>query len=262
MSYMTLSAPELVAWLGKVWWPFLRISALLWAMPIFGDYLQTPQVRILLAFLLAALLAPMMPAMPAVDPFSLQALVLAGQQILFGGLLGLMVQMLFTVMTMLGQILSMQMSLSAAVMNDPTHGDSVPLMSQLMFLLAGFLFFSLDGHLVVTDVLVESFVTWPPGESVFSLDLNRILGLFGWMFGCALILAMPAVIAMLMVNLCFGVMNRSAPSLNIFALGFPLGLLLGLLCVLLTVSGIPGRFADFASQAMDQMRLMVAGGVR
>ncbi|EKE73959.1 flagellar biosynthetic protein FliR [Gallaecimonas xiamenensis] len=258
-SFLALSGGDLVAWLGKAWWPFLRIGALLWALPLFGDYLQTAQVRVLLALLLASLLAPMMPAMPAVDPFSLQALALAGEQILFGLLLGLMVQMLFTVMTMLGQILSLQMSLAMAVMNDPAHGESVPLMGQLLMVLAAFLFFCLDGHLVVLDVVVESFYTWPPGASLFQLDLQRILGLFGWVFGSALILAMPAIIAMLVVNLCFGVMNRSAPSLNIFALGFPMSMTMGLLCLLLTVSGVPGRFADYTAQAMDEMRLMVTG---
>ncbi|WKE67434.1 flagellar biosynthetic protein FliR [Gallaecimonas kandeliae] len=257
---MTLSAPELTAWLGKAWWPFLRIGALIWAMPLFGDLLTLPQVRVLLALLLALLVAPMMPAMPAFDPFSLGALALATEQILMGALLGLMVQMLFTVMTMLGQMLSLQMSLSMAVMNDPAHGESVPLLSQLLMVLGTFLFFSLDGHLVVLDVLVESFFTWPPGQGLFDLDLQRLLELFGWMFGSALILALPAIIAMLMVNFSFGVMNRSAPSLNIFALGFPLGLTMGLLCLLLTVSGVPGRFAEMASYALDQMRLLVTGG--
>ena len=142
-------------------------------------------------------------------------------------------------------------------MNDPANGQAVPLIGQMLIILGGFLFFVFDGHLVALDVLVESFFTWPPGSSVFALDLNRILALFGWMFGAALILAMPAVIAMLTVNLTFGVMNRSAPSLNIFSLGFPLSMIMGLVSLFLTVAGIPGRYSEFTAYVLNEMRQMV-----
>ncbi|WP_115719461.1 flagellar biosynthetic protein FliR [Gallaecimonas mangrovi] len=259
MTFTELSMPEITAWLGKVWWPFLRVGAVLWTMPVFGDLLQTPQVRILLALAISVVMMPMMPAMPAVDPFSFTALTLAIEQIIFGLLLGFMVQMLFTVMTMLGQILSLQMGLAMGVMNDPVHGDSVPLIGQLLSILAAFLFFALNGHLVVLDVLVQSFYTWPPGDSLYQLSLNRVILMMGWVFGSALLLAMPAVVAMLIVNLGFGVMNRSAPSFNIFALGMPLGMMLGLICLLLTLAEVPTRFSEFTDYALDQMRLVVGG---
>lgn len=251
---VALSGADLMAWLGRLWWPFLRFGALLWVMPLFGDFLSLPQVRVLLALLLASLVAPVVPAMPAIDPFSLSALVLSVEQILMGLLLGLMVQILFNVMTMLGQILSLQMGLAMAIMNDPVNGDSVPLLGQLMLALGALLFLALDGHLVAIDVMVQSFFVWQPGESLFALSLERVLTLFGWLFGAALILAMPAVIAMLLVNITFGVMNRSAPSLNVFSLGFPMSLLMGLVCLLLSVSGVPSRFTEFSGYALGQMR--------
>lgn len=256
-ALLALGGPEFTALLGKLWWPFLRFSALLWTLPLFGDLLTTPQVRILLALALAVLVAPLVPAMPAVEPFSLAAVVLAVEQLLLGALLGLMVQILFTAMTMLGQILSLQMGLAMGVMNDPVHGDSVPLLGQLMMILGALLFLALDGHLVAVDVMVESFFAWQPGASLFDLGLERLLALFGWLFGAALILAMPAVIAMLLVNLTFGVMNRSAPSLNIFSLGFPIGLLMGLICLLLSVGGVPSRFNEFSGYVLDEMRALL-----
>lgn len=258
---MELTGADLSSLLGRVWWPFLRIGALLWAMPLFGDRLTAVRVRILLAMGLAVLAAPMLPSMPSVDPLSLAAMVIAMEQILIGFVLGLMLQMLFTVMSLLGQILSLQMGLAMGVMNDPANGQAVPLIGQLLIVLGTFLFFVFDGHLVALDIVIESFFTWPPGSSIFSLDLSLVLALFGWMFGGALLLAMPAVVAMLIVNITFGVMNRSAPSLNIIALGFPLSMLMGLLSLLLTVAGIPGRYGEFSAHVLDQMRLLVSGVV-
>lgn len=259
-TLVTFSAPELMLWLGKVWWPFLRIGALLWTMPLFNDLIHVATIRILLALSLTALMAPLMPAMPMIDPFSLAALVMALEQIVFGLLLGLMVQMLFTVMTMLGQIISLQMGLAMAVMNDPVNGASVPLQGQILMALGAFLFLGLGGHLVAIDIVVESFRTWPAGASLFQLDLARIVRLLGWVFGASLVLAMPVVIAMLIVNMGFGVITRSAPALNIFALGFPLGMIAGLLCLLLTVFGVPERFSEFSAYVLDQMRWVVVGG--
>lgn len=257
MSLFELTGADITSLMGHLWWPFLRIGALLWTMPMFGDRLTAVRVRILLAVALSVVMAPMLPPMPSIDPFSITAVIMAIEQILLGFFLGLMLQMLFTLMSLLGQILSLQMGLAMGIMNDPANGQAVPLMGQLLIILGAFLFFVFDGHLVAIDVLVESFFTWPPGSSVFVLDLNRILNLFGWMFGGALILAMPAVVAMLTVNLTFGVMNRSAPSLNIFALGFPLSMVMGLVSLFLTIAGIPGRYSEFTSYVLDQMRLLV-----
>lgn len=253
-SLVALSAPEIMSWLGKLWWPFLRIGALLWMMPLLHDFVRATSVRVLLSMLLAILVAPLMPPMPVVDPFSLAALGIAFEQIAFGALLGLMGQMLFTVLTMLGQIISLQMGLAMAVMNDPVNGQSVPLQGQLLMILGGLLFLAVGGHLVMINIVVASFDSWPVGQSLFNLDLQRVISLLGWVFGAALILAMPVIVAMLIVNMGFGVMTRSAPSLNIFSLGFPLTMLTGLGCLLLTIFGVPERFIDFSSYALQQMQ--------
>src|SRR5690606_30862652 len=196
MSLVELTGAEITSLLGRLWWPFLRIGGLLWAMPLFGDQLTIVRIRILLALALAAFMAPMLPSMPSVDPLSLSALVLALEQVLLGLFLGLMLHMLFSIMSLLGQILSLQMGLAMGIMNDPSNGQAVPLMGQMLIVLATFLFFIFDGHLVALDIVVESFFTWPPGSTIYALDLPRLISLFGWVFGGALLLAIPAVIAM------------------------------------------------------------------
>lgn len=256
-ALVAVSSAELTAWLGQWWWPFARLAATFWMLPIYGDGRVTPMVRLFLAFTISLGIAPMMKNMPAFDPFSLEAIVVTIEQIVFGLLFGLTVQLLFAVMTTTGQILAMQMGLAMAVMNDPQNGDSAPLISQLMLIFCTLLFLGIDGHLAVLDILVRSFQAWPPGASLYRLDLMGVVGLFGWCIGAALILALPVVIAMLMVNLTFGVMNRSAPSLNVFSLGFPMTLLLGLLTLSISVSGVPDRYLDLVTHVLDQLTGLV-----
>ena len=256
-SLVGLGFADIVALFGKWWWPFVRLTAALWMMPMFGDSRVAMPVRILFSFLLSLLLAPMMPPMPAIDPFSLGALGVAFEQILFGILLALCLQLLFMVMSLMGQVLSIQMGLAMASMNDPVHGDSIPLVGELFLFLCILLFLGLNGHLVALDILVESFRAWPPGRSLYDLNIEVVLGLFGWALGAGLLLSLPAVVAMLLVNLTFGVMSRSAPALNVFSLGFPMALTLGLFTILLTLSGISTRYMEFAAYVLDQMREFV-----
>ncbi|MEL3924299.1 lateral flagellar biosynthetic protein LfiR [Aeromonas enteropelogenes] len=255
-SLLSLSAAELTAWLGQWWWPFIRIATAFWVMPFFGDGRVPPQVRLLLAFILSLLVAPMMHDLPVIDPFSAGAIVLTIEQLMFGLLFGLCVQMLFMILTMAGQILSMQMGLAMAVMNDPSNGDTAPIISQLMLIFCTLLFLGLNGHLVTLDILVQGLRSWPPGSSLDLLDIKGVVGLFGWSIGAALILTLPAVVAMLMVNLTFGVMNRTAPSLNIFSLGFPMTLLLGLLTMALSIGGVPARYLDLVTYVLEQLKAL------
>lgn len=254
-----ISGGELTALLGHFWWPFLRITAFLWVMPMFGDRLGAVKIRILLGFFLALLVAPMVPAMPEIEPFSAQAFVISLEQILLGFFLGFAVVILLSVLALLGQILSLQMGLAMGVMNDPSSG-SIPLIGQLFLILGSLLFLVMNGHLVAFDVVVESFFTWPVGSPFDNLSIERILALGGWMFGSALLLAMPAVVSMLIVNITFGVMNRSAPSMNIIALGFPMSMMMGLLSAFLTIAGIPAKYSEFTSGVINQMRMLITGG--
>lgn len=243
-SLLELSTSQLTAWIGQWWWPFVRIGATFWVLPFYGDGRITPSLRLGLTLAVSMLVAPLMKGMPAFNPVSITTLLLTVEQLVFGLLFGMCVQLLFNVMTTAGQILSMQMGLSMAIMNDPVNGDSAPLISQLMLIFCTLLFLGLNGHLVVLDILVNSLHAWPPGSSVAQLNLGGVVGLLGWSIGAALILTLPAVVAMLIVNLTFGVMSRSAPSLNIFSLGFPMTLLLGLVTMALSISGVPSRYAD------------------
>lgn len=245
--------------IGSFWWPFCRLMGAFIVMPLLGNAFVPVTVRILFAFCLAALLGPILPSVPQVDALSAGALLLAIEQLLLGFMLGLFLSILLHAMSMFGTIMSLQMGLAMAIMNDPANGNSNPILSQWFLLFGTLIFLALDGHLVALGILVDSFRLWPIGTGIFDLPLMGLVNRVGWLFAASLMLAIPAVLAMLMVNITFGVLSRAAPSLNVFSLGFPMTMLMGLLCVLLSFSGIPSRYSDLCLDALTAMYQFIGG---
>jgi flagellar biosynthetic protein FliR len=182
---------------------------------------------------------------------------LATEQILFGLMMGLVMRMLFEVFTQAGLILSMQMGLSMAIVMDPGSGNQVSLLGNLLWLMVVLLFFALNGHLLGLQMLVDSFQLWPVGHSLYELNFASVINMFGWIFASALVVALPAVIAMLLVNMTFGIASRSAPSLNLFTFGFPVTLLMGFIVVYLTFAQAGSVFSNLLFDALDVMRQLM-----
>ncbi|NLS13709.1 flagellar biosynthetic protein FliR [Vibrio sp. SM6] len=256
---MQITFAELSTLLGQFWWPFFRLGAAMMFMPFFGDGLVPMWLRALLTLSLVVITAPLMPAMPAVELFSLSALFLAFEQALWGLFFGLILHLFFAVFTLLGQILSLQMGLAMAIMNDPVNGNSEAVLARIFMVFCTLLFLAIDGHLVVIDILIQSFTIWPVGSGLSDWSLHKVVALFSWLFTAALGLALPAIIAMLLANISFGVMNRAAPSLNIYALGFPMTMLLGLFATLLTITGVPERYTALVHELLSHFNQYMVG---
>jgi flagellar biosynthetic protein FliR len=131
----------------------------------------------------------------------------------------------------------MSMGLGFAVFVDQTRGVHVPVLGQLFLLLAALVFLALDGHLTLIQFLASSFHSLPIAAG--GLDAIAIAGILEWssqLFSVATRLALPAIAALIVVNLSFGVMSRAAPTLNLFAVGFPVTLSVGFLVLLISLS--------------------------
>jgi len=112
----------------------------------------------------------------------------------------------------------------------------------------------MNGHLVVFEVLTESFTTLPVGGGLMTTHYWELAGKLGWVLGAALLLVLPAVTALLVVNIAFGVMTRAAPQLNIFSIGFPLTLVLGLFIVWVGLADILNQYQPLATEALQFLR--------
>ena len=245
-------------WIGSGLWPFFRIAAFFMAAPIFGTQLVSGRIRLALAFLMTVALAPNLPVMPVFDALSLPALILVLQQVLIGVAMGFSLQLLLQLFVVAGQLIAMHMGLGFASMVDPSNGVTVTVLSQFHLMMMTLLFISMNGHLAMIEVLAESFTTLPVGGLFISNNaLWALASMGGWMFASALLLALPAVAALMIFNLSLGVVTRAAPQLNIFALGFPTMLLMGLCILLITMNGYLPLFDRFTREALDMMAALV-----
>lgn len=258
---MSVTDTQLITWVSSIMWPFLRISAVLMAAPMFGARTVPVRVRVALAFALAWSLAPILPTPPPIDPLSAQGLLISAHQLMIGAAMGFVLQMVFSAVAQAGESIAMSMGLGFASMVDPQNGVQVPVVSQYYVVTATLIFLALNGHLVLFEVLIDSFYSLPVGgEGLQREAFWKIATWGGHMFVAAVLISLPAVAAMLLVNLSFGVITRAAPQLNIFAVGFPMTLLLGFVLIMLSLPSLTQKLSDLMLDAFSLMgRLMVGG---
>lgn len=256
---INLDLSQLQHWTGALFWPFVRIGACLMVAPVFGAVFVPARLRIVLAAAVTLLVAPLLPQ-PAVPPFSGAGLVITLQQVLIGAALGFALQIVFDAVGMGGQLLANSMGLSFAFNVDPLRGASTPALGQLYMLLVTLTFLALDGHLLLVQVLVDGFRTLPIAPT--GLGASGLWTLVGWgaqIFAGALGVALPGMTALLIVNLAFGVMSRAAPTLNLFAVGFPVTLVFGLVIVLFGLPALQSSFIGLLEVCMRVLRGLTGG---
>ena len=252
-----LSSAELSRWVASYLWVLFRIASLLMTMPVLGTQLLPVRVRLYFALALTLLIAPQVGEVPLLDALSLSTWIVIGEQILIGAAMGFSLQLLFQVHVLAGQIIAMQMGLGFASMDDPSTGISVAVVAQVFTMLVTLLFLAMNGHLVVLEVLAESFTTLPIGESLGRMDFQALVLRFSWVMAAAILIGMPAITALLIVNISFGVMMRAAPQLNIFSIGFPLTLVFGLFIMWVMMGNVLGQYQELASDALIWLRGLV-----
>ena len=254
---VTLNASELLSFVASWFFPFVRIGACLMVAPVFGASYVPARMRLVLAIAIAALVAPLA-SVPQVDLLSIGSALITVQQIVIGVALGFALQIVFDAVGLAGQLLANSVGLSFAFNQDPLRGVSTPVVGQLYVLLVVLTFLALDGHLALIETLADGFRTLPVGAG--GLGTNAIWSLVLWsgqvIYG-ALAVALPGMTAMLIVNLAFGVMSRAAPTLNLFAVGFPVTLAFGLVVILLSLPAVQSGFVRLAGEAFATLAALL-----
>lgn len=256
---MNFTGAELTTWLATLLWPFMRIGAMFAAVPVFSARSVPVRIRVLLAFFIAWMLVPVLPAPPDVDLISGQALLISVHQILIGVAMGFIIQLVFAAFIIAGQSIAMAMGLGFASIIDPQNGMQVPVVSQAFLIMVTLVFLALNGHLVLIDMLAKSFQNLPVGMLVPSRDgLWQLVNWGSDMFAGGMLVALPAVAALLLVNLAFGVTTRAAPQLNIFAVGFPVMIMVGLSFIILTLPTLTSHLSRLMMQAQELIQYFLA----
>lgn len=251
---LELTDTQIGTWVATFILPLFRVTALLMTMPIFGTKMLPARVRLYAALAITVVIVPALPPLPAIDPLSLRGVLLCGEQVIVGALFGFSLQLLFQAFVIAGQIIAIQMGMAFASMMDPTNGVNVAVVSQFMTMLVSVLFLLMNGHLVAFEILTESFTTLPVGNALVVNHFWEMAGRLSWVLGAGLLLILPAIASLLVVNIAFGVMTRAAPQLNIFSIGFPLTLVLGLIIFWIGLADILSHYQALASEALQWLR--------
>ena len=235
-------------------WPLFRITAMLMVMVVFGATSTPSRVRLMLSVAITVSIAPMLPPIANVELFALSSVFIIVQQILIGTAMGFITLMLVQTFVLTGQIIGMQTSLGFASMVDPSSGQQTPVVGNFFLLLTTLIFMAVDGHLLMIRMIVASFETIPISMEGIDIQSYRELANWGsYMFGAALTMSISAIIALLLINLAFGVMTRASPQLNIFSIGFPVTMVSGLFILWLTLDPIMNHFDEVWLSAQKLM---------
>lgn len=227
---------QILQWVLPVLWPLLRVLGLFTAAPVLSMRSIPVRVRVSLALLVALCAQPGLPPMPVVPLDSPTALAMVAQQVVIGLTIGFAARVVFTAIEFAGEIIGLQMGLNFASFFDPTSGSQVTATARFFNTMAAWLFVVINGHLLLTAVVVESFQRFPVSDHPLDLLLQIQPQVWGAdLFRYGLWIALPTITMLTFVNLVLGLISRVAQQLQIFSIGFTVTITVGLFGLLFTL---------------------------
>ena len=246
-----ISESQLMAWLSPIIWPFLRTLAMFTAAPVFSQKAIPIRVKVGLAFLVAVCAQAVLDQ-PIVAVNSPQALTCVIQQVGIGLAIGFSARLIIAVMELAGEAIGLQMGLSFASFFDPTSGAQLSAVSRFLVQIFTLFFIVVNGHLIVLMAVIKSFDAFPvDGSFLQAVAQMRIHELGSAVFSSALWIALPLVALLLFVNLTMGVIARIAPQLNVFSIGFPVTLTVGMLGITATLPMMEQPFLSMIERTLS-----------
>ncbi len=234
-----------------------RTGAFLMIVPVFG-HVSIPRVlRISLVIVLTVLLFPESSIAPDRLPattFHLTAVILS--ELMVGFLMGFVVVLLFAAVQFAGHLVGLQMGLAVANVIDPMSAGQISVIGEFYYLLSLLIFIMINGHHYVIEALIRSFERVPLGGAAFSPEISGFLvNLTAMVFVLAVKLSAPVVITLLIVNAVLGIISRTVPQMNVYIVGFPLSVGVGIAMIgislpifkLLVEKAVVGLRTDWAT---------------
>ena len=233
---ITFSEAQIMAWITPWIWPFFRVLGLFTSAPVLSTRAIPRRVRMALSLLIVVAAQPSLPPMPAVDVNSAKALMVVIQQVLIGVTLGFSARIIFAAIEFAGEIVGLQMGLNFASFFDPLMATQSTAVSRFYGTCAAWLFVVMNGHLLITAAVVQSFTTFPVGPDPMTVLKTLQPQVWGTeVFKLGLWVALPIVAMLTLVNIVMGLIARIAPQMNIFSVGFPVTIGVGLIGLWLTL---------------------------
>lgn len=242
---LTFSEAQLMQWLLPLLWPALRTLSMLATVPVLSSRSVPARVKISLALLVALCAQASLPPMPVVSLDSPVAFAMVVQQVLVGVTIGFAARIVFTALEFAGELIGLQMGLNFAGFFDPATGSQGTATSRFFSTMGSLLFVVVNGHLLLLAAVLRSFDAFPVSDAPFEVIRSLQPQVWGAeVFRLGLWIALPIVAMLLFVNLVLGVISRVAQQLQIFSVGFPITVSIGLIGTLMTLPMLQGPFTS------------------
>ena len=249
---IALSEAQIIAWISPIFWVFLRVLAVFTAAPVFSARGFPVRARIGLAFFVALCAQGSLEGQPIVSMTGPEALGAVMQQVGIGLAIGFVVRVVFAAIDLAGEVVGFQMGLNFAAFFDLSTNAQSSAVGRFFGQIAALLFVVMNGHLMVLSAVIRSFENFPTdGNFLQSLSRLRIYDLGADMFASGLWIALPMIGMLMFVNLGLGIISRVAPQMNIYAIGFPVTLMVGLIGIATTLPMLDQPFLRLMETAMD-----------
>ncbi|MDR2209703.1 MAG: flagellar biosynthetic protein FliR, partial [Azoarcus sp.] len=225
--FFSVTSAQLDAWLAAFIYPLVRLLGMMMSAPIFSNRGLPIRMRLVVGLGIAVAVLPAAPPMPDIAPGSGIGLMILGQQVFIGAAIGFTIRLVFAAIDVAGSFIGMQMGLSFALFFDPSSGGQSAVLADFMGMVAALLFLSLDGHLIMVELLVRSFEWLPVGAGLHGQGWSFIPRAGAAIFATGFLLSLPMLAVLLVTNIAMGVLTRASPQLNLFAVGFPVTMFTG-----------------------------------
>jgi len=255
MQPLVINVADVSDLVSRLWWPSLRIGGFIATAPIASERTIPSRVKIILALTLSFVVAPFAAVPAGLSIFSGAGAFTAAQEILIGIAIGMVMQLAFEALTFAGQTVSATMGLGFSTLIDPQRGVNVPVIGQIFMIMGTLTYLAINGHLMLLGALVHSFQSLPIGGQ--NIDMNFLLAVATWggrIFETGLLVALPTMIALVIVNMALGVVMRAAPQLNLFGIGFTITLLGGFVVLM---AGLDGMMSGITGLIEGALRAVV-----
>ncbi|MGF7155176.1 flagellar biosynthetic protein FliR [Novosphingobium gossypii] len=229
-----------------------RIGAALVAAPLFGAVTVPPQVRVMVAGALAVLVCAWTQVQAPPQLLSVPGLLTVMGEVLVGLTLGFILQLSFAAPIIAAEIIGGGMGMNMAVAVDPVAGTQSPAIGQYFMVVMTVVFLALGAHLQWFGLVIQSYDVFPPGQTWLGPErFSLVSGFAGQMFLTAVAIALPVTLVLLVVQLVAGVLSRSAPALNLFSLGLPMGVLGGIAAMMISAPVLTDLVTRLSAEALD-----------
>lgn len=236
-----------------------RIGAAMLAAPLFGMAAVPSQVRIAVTGSIALLVCGWTPVAAPAALLSLAGMLSVANEVLIGLALGFVLQLSFAAPTVAAEVISGGMGMTMATTADPFSGASSPALGQYFAVVLTVVFLGAGAHLNWIALIVESYRVFPPGQAWLAPErVEQIMQFASMMFITALLIALPVTLILLLVQVTTGIISRSAPSLNLFSLGLPAGVLAGLAALIAATPMLTDLMVDISATAVGNAADLIA----